>query len=289
MNAHARNRFKLASLCLAMLGVVETKKPAVAEELAGNLLRDRDNGATTSLLGSFVRKGEWMAYTFYEFERDSTAGYTGEDLGFEGDEEYVGQSTEHQAIMLLAWGVTPDLAIEFEAAFYQRATLERDPDDDTTGMPDRFSESRYGALEAQLHWRIATETEHRPEFFANLEVGPPDAGDMVLLGNSDWEAEAGLGAIKALPWGTMAVRASVAYDAGDGEIEMGEYAIEYCRRLTPSCRIAAALIGEPDELSLLSEVQWRFRENAFTRINVALGVTDEAPDFGGQFGAVFSF
>jgi hypothetical protein len=256
---------------------------------AVNLLRDRENGVTTSLLGSFVRRGEWMAYTFYEYERDSAAAYTGEELGFAGDEEYAGTSTEHQAIMFLAWGLTPNVALEFETILYQRATLRRDPADTTSGLPEEFSESRYGGIEAQLHWRLTTETRHRPEFFMNLEAGPPDAGDMVLLGNADWEAEAGLGAIKAFTWGTVAVRASLAFDGEDHEFSPGEFAIEYCRRLSPACRVAAAIIGEPDELSVLGELQWRFRENAFTRLNLAVGVTDEAPDFGGQFGVVFSF
>jgi hypothetical protein len=191
--------------------------------------------------------------------------------------------------LLLAWGLTPDLAVEFETLIYQRATLERAPDDTTTGMPDRIGESRYGAIEAQLHWRLARETEDRPEFFANFEVGPPDAGDMVLLGNSDWEVEAGVGAIKGFRWGAMAARASLAYAAGEGELTLGEFAVEYCRRLSEKCRIATAVIGEPDELSLLGELQWRFRDRAFTRVNFSVGVTDEAPDFGAQLGVVFSF
>jgi hypothetical protein len=156
-------------------------------------------------------------------------------------------------------------------------------------MPDRLSETRYGAVEAQLHWRLTTETARRPEFFANLEVGPPDAGGRVLLGNADWEVETGLGAIKAFGWGTMAVRASLAYEAGEGIVEFGEFAVEYCRRVSPSWRVAAALVGEPDELSMLGELQWRFRDTAFSRVNLALGLTDEAPDFGVQLGVVFSF
>jgi hypothetical protein len=280
-------------LAVLFLGPFVSGAGAAAEgarsDLSQDFRRDRGNGVTTSLLGSFVRPGQRMAYLFYECERDTTAAYTGEDLGLAGDEEYVGKSLEYQGVLFLAWGLTENVALEFETILHQRATLTRDPDDTTTGMPDRLVESRYGAIEAQLHWRLAQETAHRPEFFANCEVGPPDAGDMVLLGNQGWEVEAGVGAIKGFSWGAMAVRASVAYDTDSGDIDVGEFAVEYSRRWTEHLRFAAAVFGEPAELSVLGELQWRFRRNAFMRINAAAGVTHEAPDFGAQAGVVFAF
>ena len=251
-------------------------------------LRDRGPGVATSEPGTYLRQGQWLVHPFYEFESKSATEYQGSELGFEGDETYLGRSNEIQAMLLVAYGVTPDLVVELESTLYRRAILNRAADDTTSGMPERIRESGSGAVEAEVRWRVARETERRPEFFANVEVGPPVLQDQELIGNSDWEVEVGLGAAKGLRWGTVTARASLAFEVGDGSAALGEYAVEYFSRLSERWNVAAAVEGENDQLTALGELQWRYRRDARVRINVGFGLTEFAPDYTIKLGVAFA-
>jgi hypothetical protein len=254
-----------------------------------SFLRDRGAGVTTSLFGTYVNKGQWLLYPFYEYERNSSEEYHGSELGFTGDLDYLGESTVHEAGLFVAYGLAEDLAVELEGVLYENATLERAPDDTTTGMPDRLEESGFGSVEAQLRWRFRRETQRSPEWFCNFEVGFPFQRDKVLIGESDWEFAIGLGAVKGFPWGTLTPRISLAYDGSEEEFGLGEYAVEYLKRLSDTWRVVATIEGEDDEISLIGEVQWHVRPNVIIKLNSGFGVTAKSPDVAPEVGVMFVF
>jgi hypothetical protein len=206
-------------------------------------LADRGVGVPASIFATYIRKGEWIVYPFYEYVRASREEYHGSELGFAGDIDYLGSARAHEAVLFLGYGLTDDLAIEVENELYVTKELERAPDDTTTGMPPKLEESGLGELEAQLRWRISRETATRPELFSNLEVAFPLQRDKVLIGTSEWEFAAGFGAVKGFRWGTLTSRISIGYDGEDGSVELGEYAVEYLKRLSTAWRGCAAVEG----------------------------------------------
>jgi hypothetical protein len=181
------------------------------------------------------------------------------------------------------------VAIELEGELWVTQTLERAPDDTTTGMPPKLEESGVGEIEAQVRWRFSRETATRPELFTNLEVTFPFQEDEVLIGASDWEFAVGLGAVKGFSWGTLTTRFSIGYGAEEGEVELGEYAIEYLKRLSPSWRAFAAVEGEDDELSFVCGARWRIGPRVDLLFQSGFGLTEKAEDFAPEVGLMFSF
>lgn len=262
---------------------------APAEEPLPYYLQDRGTGVATSLFGSYVRGGELLVYPFYEYVKASKAEYHGSELGFIGDTDYLGKEEGHEAVLFLAYGLTDDLAIELEGEVYVTQTLQRAPDDTTSGIPEELEESGFGELEAQIRWRFAEETKSRPELFSNLEVTFPLQEDKVLIGASDWEVAVGLGIVKGFRWGTLTSRVSIGYEAEEGEVKLSEYAIEYLKRTSESWRWVAAIEGEDDEVVLVLEGQWHLGPHAYWKFNTGFGVTEKAEDFAPEIGVMLSF
>lgn len=288
VSAHATKMFVTA--VIAMVSLAVASPGASAQEELPYFLADRGTGVRTSLFGTYVQKGELLVYPFYEYARASKAEYHGSELGFSGEVDYLGKSEAHEAVLFVAYGVTEDLAVELEGELYVRQTLERAPDDTTSGLPDRLEESGLGEIEAQVRWRFARETATRPELYSNLEVTFPVQGDdKVLIGASDWEVAVGLGVVKGYRWGTLTSRLSAGYDGGEGEVELGEYAVEYLKRLSQSWRWVAALEGEDDELSLVLEAQWHVSPRAYWKFNSGFGLSEKAEDFAPEIGVMLSF
>jgi len=274
---------------IIVLIIVTSGASGQSNEYQPSYLNDRGQGVTTSLFGTYVSKGQWLIYPFYEYEFKSNEEYHGSELGFTGEKDFLGESTVHEVGLFFGYGLTDDLALELEGILYEDATLERAPEDTTTGMPDQLEESGFGSVEAQLRWRFFRETERLPEWFCNFEVGFPFQKDKVLIGESDWEFAVDLGAVKGFSWGTLTPRISLAYDGGENEVELGEYAIEYLKRLSENWRVVATLEGEDDELVLIGEVQWHINSNMFVKINSGFGLTEKAPDFAPEVGVMFVF
>ena len=114
-----------------------------------------------------------------------------------------------------------------------------------------------GDIEGQVRWRWRRETERRPEFFSYAEIVVPHHRDKVLIGTAGWEVKVGTGITRGFGWGTLTARAAIEYDsASSSEVDFGEYAIEYLRRISPAWRVYAGLEGSQDELSFIGEVQW---------------------------------
>jgi hypothetical protein len=153
-------------LAVFLAGSLNVSAPR-AEEQVPLYLRDRGKGVTTSLFGTYIEKGEWLVYPFYEYEKNSGYEYKGRELGYSDNEtDYLGDFELHQVMLFLGYGVTEDVALELEAAFYEDATLKKASNDTTSGMPDSLSESGWGESEAHVRWRMVHETDSSPEVFS---------------------------------------------------------------------------------------------------------------------------
>lgn len=246
---------------------------------------------TTSLFGTFVRGGELLVYPFYEYERTEEE-YNGEDLGLaDDDEDYVGDLDGHEALLFIAWGITEDIHLELESLLYEKAVLHKAPDDTTSGLINTYDESlAFPALQAQLRWRLHRETSTLPEVFTWVEVDHPLRTEKVLVGNADWEGALGVGFVKGFSWGTITPRLSLNYDHEENLLDIGEWAVEYFKRLNDQWRFVATIEGEKDqEISLIGEIQWHFSRQAYFKLNSGFGVHGPAPDVAPEVGIMFSF
>src|SRR6059036_434215 len=119
---------------LALLGAlgagpfVATTGASVSDNFP-TYLRDRGTGVATSLFGTYVRRGELLFYPFYEYTKNDDQEYKPSELGFAGDHDYRGKFTEHEALIFLSYGVSENVALELESAFYTTATQHKAPGD----------------------------------------------------------------------------------------------------------------------------------------------------------------
>lgn len=260
------------------------KPPAPATDR----LRDRGEGQPTSMFGTHIRRGELLLYPFFEYYRDSNFEYKPSELGAAGEEDFRGRYRANEGLFFVAYGITDNLAVEFEAAVI-KASLDKSPADPST-LPLRLDESGLGDIEGQIRWRWNRESDRRPEIFSYTEVVLPHNRDKVLIGTPGWEVKFGTGLVRGFSFGTMTVRGAVEYDeASSSHFDGGEYAVEYLRRISPAWRVYAGLEGTQDELSLIGEVQWQAAPNVVVKINNGLGITSKATDWAPEVGVVFSF
>jgi hypothetical protein len=273
-----------------ILAISLSATPVLAQEPLPDFLADRGEGVTTSLFGTYVRGGELLVYPFYEYEKNTGDEYHGSELGFGVDgTDYLGESEVHQMLLFLGYGLTDDLALELEFALYETKTLKKAADDSTSGIPDRIEESGFGEVETQLRWRLARESPGRPELFTFLEVGYPLQKDETIIGIQDWEGGLGFGIVKGFSWGTVTPRISMEYERGEGELEFGEWALEYLKRTSETFRVVATLEGESDEVSAIGEIQWWLHPRAFLKLNSGFGLTEKAPDIAPEVGVMLTF
>lgn len=251
-------------------------------------LRDRGAGVRMSMLGTYVRDGELLIYPFFEWYADHNLEYKPSELGYGLNRDFRGRYRASEGILFFAYGISPDLAVEFESAIIT-AELRKSATDSAT-VPQRFRESGLGDVEGQIRWRVQHETEHRPEIYTFFETVFPLQKTRHIIGTQDWEFSAGFGLTRGFPWGTMTFRASAEYAREARQIDAGEYAIEYMRKLSPSWRLITALEGtQVDEISLLTEMQWRFARNAILKMNNGWGLTPNATDIAPEVGVMFNF
>ena len=262
--------------------------PAPAQETAlPAYLRDRGSGQPTSMFGTYVRKGELLVYPFFEYYYDNDAEYKPEEFGYGLDQDFRGKYRASEGILFVCYGFTDWLAVEMEAAIIS-ASFETAPDD-PSGVPAKIEESGTGDVEGQVHVRIARETESRPEVFSYFEAVTPQQKDKILIGTPDWEFALGGGVIKGFSWGTMTARLALGYSKEDSQTDVGEYALEYLKRLSSSWRIYLGVEGEQDEVALITEAQWHITDSIFVKLNNGFGLTSKAVDWAPEIGCVFSF
>jgi hypothetical protein len=251
-------------------------------------LRDRGSGLPTSMFGTYIRRGEWIVYPFYEYYRDHNFEYQPSELGTGGDTEYRGRYRAHEGLVLVAYGLSDNLAFEVELATI-KATLRKSPDDPST-LPDPLEESGVGDVEGQLRWRWRRETSRRPELFSYAEIVVPHDKTKPLTGTPGWELKFGTGIVRGFRWGTLTARGAVEYsEASSSHFDIGEYAVEYLRRLSPKFRVFAGVEGTQDEVSLLGEAQWHVLTWAVVKLNLGRGLTSKATDWAPELGILFTW
>jgi hypothetical protein len=269
---------------------VPAPRALVAQE-PPSYLRDRGAGIRTSVLGTYVRQGELLVYPFFEWYADHNLEYKPSELGYGPSQvDYRGRFRASEGIVFFGYGVSRDVALEFEAAVIS-AELRTAANDPSPAKPARVRESGLGDVEGQVRWRFQRETTTRPELFTYVGAVAPLQKTKHIIGTQDWEFFFGLGLTRGFPWGTLTVRAAGEYSAAARpQFDAGEYAIEYLRRLSPAWRIVAAIEGnQVDEISLLTEVQWHFSRHAILKVNSGLGFTPNATDFAPEVGLMFAF
>jgi len=250
-------------------------------------LRDRGSGVPTSMFGTYIESGEFMIYPFFEYYYDQDAEYSPQELGYGLDEDHEGRFRAYEGLLFLGYGISSRLALEFEAAVITAA--QHKADDDSSDMPDTIEESGLGDVEGQLRWRWTGETESRPEIFSYYETVFPLQKDKVLIGTSDWEFKLGTGVMKGFRWGTMTARLAAEYNAAENKGELGEYALEYLRRVSKLFRFYLGVEGSQDEVEAIVDLQFHISPNAFIRINNAFGATPKATDWAPEVGVLFHF
>ena len=249
--------------------------------------QDRGTGVATSMFGTYVRRGELIIYPFFEWYVDHNLEYKPEELGYPGDVDFRARYRATEGLLFLAYGLGKNVAVEFEAATI-RASFDRSPADHS-GLPARIEESGLGDVEGQLRWRWRTETEKRPELFSYFETVIPHHADKPLTGTAGWELKFGTGVTRGFGWGTLTGRAALEYtEASTSHFDLGEYAVEYLKQISPRWRVYTGVEGSQDEISLITEAQWHVARFAFVRFNSGLGLTSKAVDWSPEVGVVFT-
>jgi hypothetical protein len=285
---HGLVRFVLAVGVAALPVMVQEASAQTTSEDLPEYLKDRGTGVATSMFGTYVRRGEFLVYPFFEYYRDNNIEYSPEELGAEGLTDYRGKYRASEGLVFFGYGITDDLALEMELAGIS-ATFDKSPDD-FSAVPAHIEESGLGDVEGQLRWRWKRENERRPELFSYFELVIPHAEDKVLIGTPGWELKFGTGVTRGTSWGTWTVRAAVEYDeASTSHFDLGEYAVEYLKRVSPTWRFYVGIEGNSDELELITEAQWFLTRNVFVKLNNGLGLTSKATDWSPEVGVVFSF
>ncbi len=251
-------------------------------------LRDRGTGVATSMFGTYINKGEWLIYPFAEWYADRNFEYKPNEFGHVGDVDYRGRYSASEQLIFLAYGITDDLEIEIEAATIS-AELGKSAKDPST-MPQEFEESGLGDVEGQLRWRFRRETQRRAEMFTYFETVLPLQKNKSLIGTKAWEYKLGFGMTRGRTNGTWTFRTGIEWDGEDKKFEIGEYAFEYLRRLSPTWRVFSMIEGNQiDEIEFVNEVQWHFHSRAYLKLGTGIGLTPNATDLAPEIGIMFRF
>ena len=269
----------VAAMCMVTaVGLAQRQPPYLA---------DRGDGIPTSMFGDYIRPGEFKVYPFYEYTSQKLE-YKPSELGFGLDQDFRGAFREHEAMFFVAYGVNDRLALEFESALYASAKLRKDPGD-PSAVPAVLRESGFGDTQVEARWRWARESFSRPEVFSYLEIDFPLQRKKRIMGTQTWAYKLGTGAIKGFSFGTLTIRVAAEYDEADKKVELGEYALEYLKRLSRNWRAYGGIEGSQDEVELIVEAQRRLGPRATLKLNSGFGLTSKAPDFAPEIGVMFSF
>lgn len=272
---------------LTLLSLIACAPAEAQSDSPSPWLADRGAGLPTSMFGTFINRGELLVYPFFEAYVDDDFEYTPEELGVPGATDYRGRYRAKEGLVLLAYGLTDHVALEFEIAGIA-ATLDKAPGD-PSALPSRIRESGLGDVEGQVRWRWNRESATRPEVFSYTEFVAPHHKGKALIGTSGAQIKFGTGIVRGLPWGTIMTRAAVEYDAGSSSrLDLGEYALEFVKRIGPHLRVYTALEGATDEISAIGELQWHINEHLVIKANTGLGLTSRATDFAPEIGMLFS-
>jgi len=283
-NCRSIQRWEVCSIAVLVLVLVAGS--VGAQEAEDPLyLRDRGAGVSSSMFGTYIRRHELFTYLYYEFYFDNNFEYSPDELGYGLDQDFESKYRAHEGLIFLGFGLTEWLIWELEAAVIA-ATLEKASGDPST-MPDKIDEAGLGDVETQIRWRWFRESPYRPEAFSFFETVFPLQKDRALIGTSEWEFKLGAGVTKGFPFGTFTVRAALEYATAESAVELGEYAVEYLKRLSPHWRLFAAIEGSQDEVELITEAQWHILpDKVILKLNNAIGITPKATDWAPEAGVM---
>jgi hypothetical protein len=266
---------------LVLMAMLASIGSAAAQESA------EDRGVPTSMFGTYIGRRELLVYPFFEYYRDHDFEYKPEELGFAGDVDFRGRFRAHERLIFVGYGITSNLAVEFEVASIE-ATLHK-AHDDPSAVPSALRESGLGDVEGQLRWRWNRDTRRPAQWFSYSEVVVPHHRDRPLIGTSGWEFKFGTGVNRALARGLLTVRGAIQYEGGSSsQLDLGEYAVEYMLDLSRRWRVYAGVEGTQDELELITEAQIRLFPHVVMKINNGLGLTSKATDWAPEIGILFS-
>ena len=275
----------LGFFCLALGALALCCGPAALfSQEEASFLKDRGAGVPTSMFGTYIQKGEWVVYPFFEYYLDHNLEYSPNEFGFTLDQDFRGKYRASEGLVFLGYGLTDRLVFELEAAVIH-ASLEKSPDDPTE-MPAKLVESGLGDAQVQLDWMWSKETARRPGFFSYAEVVFPHHKTKYLIGTPELETKAGIGLIKGFRWGTITVRAAV--EQAGGVFDLGEIAVELYKRLSRKLCIYTGFEGTQDEIEFIAEVQWWLTDTVRFKINNGFGLTSKATDWAPEIGLMIS-
>ena len=268
-------------LCTPMMARGQTAQPA--------FLRDRGPGIASSMFGTYIARGDLIVYPYWEYYVDHNAEYKPAEIGYGLDQDFEGRYRESEYLFFLAYGLTDWLAVQTELAGAS-ASLRKSPAD-TSAMPAEIRESGLTSFETQFRWRYAQETERRPEVWSYLDIVYPINKRGRIVGSDGFDIELGLGLTRGYRWGTMTLRGSAIYEgASDTKFDIGEFGVEYLKRLSPHWRVFLALqgAGALREASVITELQWHLSPRVILRFNQEIGLTSLSTDWEPQLGVLFT-
>ena len=109
-----------------------------------------------------------------------------------------------------------------------------------------------------------------------------------MIGTPDWEFKFGTGLIRGFAWGTLTLRIAGEYSREPGKLDLGEYAVEYLKWVSPAWRVYLGVEGAQDQISLITEGQWHITRSVSIKFNNGFGITSKATDWTPEVGIVFS-
>jgi len=237
------------------------------------------------MFGTYIEAGQTIIYPFFEYYYNKDAEYKPAELGYGVDQDYRAKYQAQEALIFVSHAFSDWLAVEFEAAAI--SAVQYKSDDDPSGMPNKVKESGLGDVEGQIRWRYNKETEAKPEIFSYFETVLPLQKNRDLIGTQDWEFKLGAGAVKGFNWGTVTARAALEYSRDEQKTELGEMAVEYLKRISPTFRYDLAIEGAQDEWDFIVDLQFNLNTATFVRVNSGFGLTSKSDDFTPEIGIVF--
>ena len=276
-----------AAVVVGCSGIVVPPARALAQrDTVPTYLRDRGTGLPTSMFGTYVRRGELLVYPFFEYYRDRNFEYKPAELGYGLDQDFRGKYRASEGLLFFSYGLADWLAVEMEAAVIN-ATLYTAAGD-LSSAPNTIHASGVGDVEGQLRVRWLSENERRPELFSYFEATAPVQRKKLLIATPDWEFALGTGLVRGFGWGTLTLRAALGYSKDERKLDIGEYAVEYLRRVSPAWRLYLGMEGTQDGVELITEAQWHITRAVVLRLNSAFGLTSKATDWAPEVGIMFS-
>ena len=246
------------------------------------------SGIRTSMIETYVQPGQFLIYPFYAYSWDHNFEYQPSMFGIALDQDFEGTYRTNEVQLFLAYGVTDWLALELEGSQIA-ADFTKDPSD-ASGTPNSLRETGTADIAGQIRLRLAPERGGRPEYFAAVELLPPQHSGSVLIGDAQWDVKGEIGATRGYHWGTMTFRTTIEYNRGDTHWDLGETSLEYLKRLSPAWRVLAAIEGgeggAPDDWVLRTAARWRVARGVDVKFVNGLGLFPKATDWEAQLGVL---